>query len=55
MSAVIDKAKGKIKRAAGKLVRSKKLQREGKVDEARGAMKGAVASVRKALKKATKR
>lgn len=55
MSAITDKAKGKIKQAAGKLTGNRKLQREGKVDEAKGKMKGAVNHLKDAVKKATRR
>jgi len=37
-----DEAKGRIKKAAGDLTGDKDLQREGKVDEAAGKVKGAV-------------
>ena len=37
-----DKAKGNIKEAAGDLTGDKDLQREGKVDQASGSLKGKV-------------
>lgn len=52
---IIDKAKGKIKQAAGKLSGNRKLERQGKLDEAKGEVKGAAARVTKAVKKTTKR
>jgi uncharacterized protein YjbJ (UPF0337 family) len=55
MGELIDKAKGKIKQAAGGLAGDKKLEREGKVDEAKGDVKGAVASVKRAVKDAARK
>ena len=55
MGELIDKAKGKIKQAAGNAVDDKKLVREGKVDEAKGKVKGAVESVKQAIKGAAKK
>jgi len=46
----IDKAKGKIKQAAGKLIGDDKLVREGKRDVIKGTIKGAVADVKDAAK-----
>ncbi len=46
MSEESDKAKGKIKEAAGDLTGDKDLQREGKVDQAAGKVKGAVDDVK---------
>ncbi len=37
----IDKAKGRVKQAAGDLTDDKDMKREGKVDEAGGKAKGA--------------
>jgi uncharacterized protein YjbJ (UPF0337 family) len=37
-----DEAKGRVKRAAGELSDDEKLKREGTVDKAAGAAKGAV-------------
>jgi len=54
MSELIDKAKGKIKQAAGVLAGDKKLEREGKVDEAEGEVK-AVATVKHAVKDAARK
>jgi uncharacterized protein YjbJ (UPF0337 family) len=42
MSGETDKAKGKLKQAAGDLTDDDKLRREGKVDEAAGKVKDAV-------------
>ena len=55
MGEIIDKMKGKIKQAAGAMAGDKKLEREGKVDEAKGAVKGAVEEVKHAAKEAVKK
>jgi uncharacterized protein YjbJ (UPF0337 family) len=55
MGEIIDKVKGKIKQAAGALTGDKNLQREGKVDEAKGEVKGAVEDVKHAVKDAVKK
>jgi uncharacterized protein YjbJ (UPF0337 family) len=52
MGELIDKAKGKIKQAVGKLTGDKKLVREGKRDVVTGEIKGAVADVKDAAKDA---
>ncbi|HEV8244672.1 MAG TPA: CsbD family protein [Polyangiaceae bacterium] len=54
MGEIIDKAKGKIKKAAGALTGNKKLEREGKVDEAKGKAKGAFEEVKQATKRAVR-
>jgi len=54
MGELIDKAKGKIKQAAGTLTGDKKLEREGRVDEAKGKAKGVVEDVKHAVKKAVR-
>ena len=54
MGEIIDKAKGKIKQAAGALSGDKNLKREGEVDETKGNVKGAVEDVKHAVKDATK-
>lgn len=54
MGEIIDRVKGKTKQAAGALAGDKKLQREGKVDEAKGKAKGAIENVKHAVKKAVK-
>lgn len=51
MGEIISKVKGRIKRAAGALSGSKKTEREGKVDEAKGKAKGVVEDVKQAVKK----
>jgi uncharacterized protein YjbJ (UPF0337 family) len=51
MGEIIDTVKGKIKQAAGGLAGDKKLQREGKVDEAKGKVKGAVEDLKRAVRK----
>jgi uncharacterized protein YjbJ (UPF0337 family) len=55
MGELIDKAKGKIKQAVAALTGDKKLQNEGKVDEASGNVKGAVEDVKHAIKDAVKK
>ena len=55
MGEIIDKAKGKMKRAVGILTGDKKVEREGKVDEAKGKVKGAVEDVKHAVKVAAKK
>ncbi len=45
-----DKAKGKIKQAAGILTRDAQLKREGERDEARGLAKGAAKDIKHAAK-----
>jgi uncharacterized protein YjbJ (UPF0337 family) len=50
MGEIIDKVKGKIKQVAGALTGDKKLVREGKADEAKGNVKGAVENVKHAVK-----
>ena len=54
MGEKIDKAKGKIKQAAGKLTGNDKLVREGKRDVIKGEVKGAVSDLREALKSTEK-
>ncbi|HEX7600660.1 MAG TPA: CsbD family protein [Polyangiaceae bacterium] len=54
MGELIDKVKGKIKKAVGKVTGDKKLEREGKVDETKGKVKGAVEEVKQAAKDAVK-
>ena len=41
MSGTADKAKGRVKEAAGALTGDKKLKREGKIDQAAGEAKDA--------------
>jgi len=52
MGELIDKAKGKIKQAAGAATGDKNLERRGKVDEAKGNVKGAAEEVKHAAKEA---
>jgi uncharacterized protein YjbJ (UPF0337 family) len=54
MGEIIDKTKGKIKRAAGILSGDKKLEQQGQVDETKGKLKGAVENVKHAVKVAVK-
>jgi|HubBroStandDraft_1064217.scaffolds.fasta_scaffold26070_3 uncharacterized protein YjbJ (UPF0337 family) len=55
MGEIIDIVKGKIKQAAAVLAGDKSLQREGKVDEAKGKGKGAVEDVKHVVKDAVKK
>jgi uncharacterized protein YjbJ (UPF0337 family) len=52
MGEIFDKTKGKIKQAVGKVTGNDKLVREGKVDVAKGHVKGAVTDVKNAAKEA---
>ena len=54
MGEIIDWVKGKFKRAAGSLTGSKKLEREGKVDEVKSKVKGAAEDVKQAVKDVAK-
>jgi uncharacterized protein YjbJ (UPF0337 family) len=55
MGEIIDKAKGKIKQVAGTLTGDEKLEREGQVDQAKGAVKGAIEDVKHSIKDAFKK
>jgi uncharacterized protein YjbJ (UPF0337 family) len=55
MGELIDKVKGKIKQGAGNVSGDKKLEREGKVDEAKGNVKGAVEDLKHAAKSAVRK
>jgi uncharacterized protein YjbJ (UPF0337 family) len=55
MGEIIDKVKGKIKQAAGAASGDKKLEREGKLDEAKGKVKGAVEDVKHVIKEGVKK
>ncbi len=55
MGELIDKAKGKIKKATGILTGDKQLEREGSVDQAKGKAKGALEEVKHAVKAAVKK
>jgi uncharacterized protein YjbJ (UPF0337 family) len=55
MGEIIDKAKGKVKQAAGAVTGDKKLENEGKWDKAKGNVKGAVEDVKHAAKEAAKK
>jgi uncharacterized protein YjbJ (UPF0337 family) len=55
MGEIIDRVKGKLKTAAGAATGSKKLEREGKLDEAKGKVKGAAEELKHAVKKAVKK
>jgi uncharacterized protein YjbJ (UPF0337 family) len=51
---VADKAKGAIKDTAGKLTGDKELQREGKMDKAKGDLHNAAGDVKDAFRNANK-
>jgi uncharacterized protein YjbJ (UPF0337 family) len=55
MGELIDKTKGKIKQVAGALTGSKKLERGGRVDTAKGNVKGAFEDAKQAMKGAAKK
>jgi uncharacterized protein YjbJ (UPF0337 family) len=55
MGEIIDKVKGKIKQVAGKATGDKKLERQGKVDEVKGRVKGAVEEVKHGVKDVAKK
>jgi uncharacterized protein YjbJ (UPF0337 family) len=54
MGEIIDKTKGRIKQAVGDLTDNKELKREGKADELKGKLEGAVKDVKHAIKDAVK-
>ncbi len=47
----IDKAKGRVKEAAGVLTDDEKLKRDGKIDQAVGTVKERVSQIADAVKK----
>ena len=53
ISGVTDKAKGKIKQAAGDATNNAQLKGEGVLDELKGKAKGAVHAIKDAFKSAT--
>jgi uncharacterized protein YjbJ (UPF0337 family) len=55
MSGAIDKAKGRIKEAAGALTGDRKLKREGKLDQAAGTVKDAAEKAVDKLKNSAER
>ena len=55
MGEITDKVKGKIKQAAGTVTGNEKLKREGKLDEAKGKLKGDVEDVKDAVKNAVEK
>ncbi len=55
MGEIIDKVKGKIKQTAGAATGDKKLEREGKLDTAKGKVKGAFESAKQTVKGAAKK
>ena len=55
MGEIIDKVKGKIKQTAGAATGDRKLEAKGKLDQAKGNVKGAVEEVKHAVKEGMKR
>jgi uncharacterized protein YjbJ (UPF0337 family) len=55
MSGAIDKAKGRIKEAAGALTDDDSLRDEGKLDQAMGTVKDAAGKVKQAAEKAVEK
>ncbi len=55
MGELIDKGKGKVKEVAGVATGNRKLEGEGKIDQAKGAVKGVVEEVKHAVKEATRK
>jgi uncharacterized protein YjbJ (UPF0337 family) len=55
MGEIIDKVKGKIKKATGGVIGDQRLVQEGQIDEAKGSVKGAVEDVKHAIKGAPKK
>jgi uncharacterized protein YjbJ (UPF0337 family) len=53
MGELIDKAKGAVKEAAGKATGDRSLENEGKVDRAKGEVKGAAEELKHNIKEAT--
>jgi uncharacterized protein YjbJ (UPF0337 family) len=51
----VDKAKGRVKEAAGALTGDRSLKNKGRVDQAKGSVKGAVDDVTDKLKPKRKR
>ena len=50
MSELVNKTKGKIKQAVGDLTGNEKLRKEGKRDELKGKVEGAIEDVKDAAK-----
>jgi uncharacterized protein YjbJ (UPF0337 family) len=55
MGKIIDKVKGKAEQTVGVAIGNRKLERRGKVDEAKGNVKGAMEEVKHAVKQAVKK
>lgn len=53
-SGTLDKAKGRVKEAAGALTNDDKLREEGKIDQAAGAVKNAAEKVVDKVKQAVR-
>ena len=55
MSGKIDKAKGRAKKAAGELANDQSLKDRGRVDRARGSVKGATDKAARKAKRGVRR
>jgi len=55
MGELNDKIKGRAKRAAGAVSGNDKLEGEGRLDEAKGKVKGAFETAKQAVKRAVKK
>lgn len=55
MGELTDKAKGKAKEVAGVATGDRKLEGEGKIDQAKGRVKEAAEEVKHAVKEATRK
>jgi uncharacterized protein YjbJ (UPF0337 family) len=55
MSGKVDKAKGRVKEAAGALTGDRRLKREGKLDQAAGGVKDAAERAKDAAERAVDR
>jgi uncharacterized protein YjbJ (UPF0337 family) len=54
MAGKMDEAKGRVKKAAGKVTGNRKLQAKGQVQVAKGKVKQTVTKVKRKVKKATR-
>jgi uncharacterized protein YjbJ (UPF0337 family) len=52
MGEIIDKVKGKVKKATGAVIGDPRLVQDGQIDAAKGSVKGAVEDVKHAIKDA---
>lgn len=55
MGELIDKGKGKVKEVAGVATGDRKLEGEGKVDQGKGHVKGAVEEIKQGVKDAIRK